>query len=563
MMLFEKRDFISWAAGAVLAAGLAAGGLVSSASAQNAADVEVFGNAISVYGDTVANFEAMNVRIADPDGNLLVNVRSIGEPVAWSPSAGDPDGLYRFEVVVITVDPEAADGEDREALSRQRGSFEVQDGNIVVGQAEDEQSSVWDSTIRLAHDFLNAIGEAIIPSARAQDLQVSDVSPSIRFCDTSLAPAGCSGLAGNSYWIWGEGSNSGGFFELYNLQQDHDVIDIQNSPNDINTLTGDDNGDIGLANFQVFIDRSSGAAGTDGATVGIGTTTPVAELHIADTSPEIRFTDDSSNTNADILYNTRALLLQGTNNQTIVRLDDQAPGGSLGINNVGDVGVGTGTPTASLEVRRSNGTAQIKVDENSPTVANRFVFELENNGPPRMRFTNSDTGNEWWYGPEGTIGTGADRFVITRPGSGGGEFNIFRSGRIIMGRPSGGNKFDLSTNGNLTIAGTLTENSDVNAKEDIAPVDGDTILTQVAALPVSTWTYKDDETGARHVGPMAQDFHAAFGLGANDKTLAPRDVAGVALAGVKALQEELSKKDAMIEALQARLDALEAKLNDK
>ncbi len=227
---------------------------------------------------------------------------------------------------------------------------------------------------------------------------------------------------------------------------------------------------------------------------------------------------------------------------------------------------GTGTNTCSgfdAEVVRDDGTAQFVVDENSPVVANRFLFELENNGPPRMRFTNSDTGNEWWYGPEGLAGLGADRFVITRPGSGGGEFNIFRNGRIIMGRPGGGNKFDLSTSGNLTIAGTLTENSDVNAKQDIAPVDGEAILDQVASLPVSTWTYKADETGARHVGPMAQDFHAAFGLGANDKTLAPRDVAGVALAGVKALQEELSKKDAMIEALQARLDALEAKLNDK
>ncbi len=221
---------------------------------------------------------------------------------------------------------------------------------------------------------------------------------------------------------------------------------------------------------------------------------------------------------------------------------------------------GTGTNTCSgfdAEVVRDDGTAQFVVDENSPVVANRFLFELENNGPPRMRFTNSDTGNEWWYGPEGLAGLGADRFVITRPGSGGGEFNIFRNGRIIMGRPGGGNKFDLSTSGNLTIAGTLTENSDVNAKQDIAPVDGEAILDQVASLPVSTWTYKADETGARHVGPMAQDFHAAFGFGENDTSLAPRDVAGVALAAVKQLQEELRQKEAEILALQARNASLE------
>ncbi len=222
---------------------------------------------------------------------------------------------------------------------------------------------------------------------------------------------------------------------------------------------------------------------------------------------------------------------------------------------------GTGTNTCSgfdAEVVRDDGTAQFVVDENSPVVANRFLFELENNGPPRMRFTNSDTGNEWWYGPEGLAGLGADRFVITRPGSGGGEFNIFRNGRIIMGRPGGGNKFDLSTSGNLTIAGTLTENSDVNAKQDIEPVDGEAILNQVASLPVSTWTYKADETGARHVGPMAQDFHAAFGFGANDTTLAPRDVAGVSLAAVKELEAVVRERENKIAALESRLAVLES-----
>ncbi len=234
-----------------------------------------------------------------------------------------------------------------------------------------------------------------------------------------------------------------------------------------------------------------------------------------------------------------------------------APNESFLIDADGDVGVGaTGSDLfATFEVRKFDGTAQILVDENSPTAASRFLFELENNGPPRMRFRNTDTGNEWWYGPEGVAGPSADRFVITRPGSGGGEFNIFRNGRIIMGRPSGGNKFDLSTSGDLTIAGTLTENSDAKAKRDIEPLDGASVLSQVAALPVSTWRYKADETGARHVGPMAQDFHAAFGLGTNDTTLAPRDVAGIALAAVKELQEIVREKDEELAAMRAQLAA--------
>ncbi len=309
--------------------------------------------------------------------------------------------------------------------------------------------------------------------------------------------------------------------------------------------------------------------------VGFGTNSPVTDLHpVSGNTPTLRLEQDGSSGFApqtwDMAGNEAGFFVRdATNGSTLpFRILPGAASESLVIADDDNIGIGTLNPSASLEVVRNDGTAQIKVVENNSTVDNRFVFELENNGPPRMRFTNTNTGAEWWYGPEGTIGATADRFVITRPGTGGGEFNIFRNGRIIMGRPSGGNKFDLATNGNLTIAGTLTENSDISAKRDVQPVDGDTILTQVAELPVSTWSYKDDKTGARHVGPMAQDFHAAFGLGANDTTLAPRDVAGVALAAVKQLEEIGRQKDRRIEALEAELErrvtaleALEARLN--
>lgn len=39
-----------------------------------------------------------------------------------------------------------------------------------------------------------------------------------------------------------------------------------------------------------------------------------------------------------------------------------------------------------------------------------------------------------------------------------------------------------------------------------------------------------------HVGPMADDFHAAFGLGADEKRVSPNDLAGLALAAAEALK---------------------------
>jgi len=63
------------------------------------------------------------------------------------------------------------------------------------------------------------------------------------------------------------------------------------------------------------------------------------------------------------------------------------------------------------------------------------------------------------------------------------------------------------------------------------------VLDKVASLPISRWSYKS-ERGVSHVGPMAQDFYAAFKLGADDKHITSIDEDGVALAAIKALHAE-------------------------
>jgi Chaperone of endosialidase len=57
------------------------------------------------------------------------------------------------------------------------------------------------------------------------------------------------------------------------------------------------------------------------------------------------------------------------------------------------------------------------------------------------------------------------------------------------------------------------------AKEGFAPVDTAAMLAKVAALPIATWAYTNSP-GVRHVGPVAEDFHAAFALGDSDKHIA-------------------------------------------
>jgi hypothetical protein len=82
----------------------------------------------------------------------------------------------------------------------------------------------------------------------------------------------------------------------------------------------------------------------------------------------------------------------------------------------------------------------------------------------------------------------------------------------------------------------------------------------VAALPITQWRFKTEESDVKHVGPMAQDFHAAFGLGAQETAIATVDADGVALAAIQALNrklmDELNRRDAEHAKLQQRLAEL-------
>lgn len=91
--------------------------------------------------------------------------------------------------------------------------------------------------------------------------------------------------------------------------------------------------------------------------------------------------------------------------------------------------------------------------------------------------------------------------------------------------------------------------SDVNAKKDINETDPAHVLERLSRVPVSTWRYKDLDGEVLHMGPMAQDFYAAFGLGGNDKRIATVDSDGVALAAIQGLYklvQELQEDNAKL-----------------
>lgn len=99
--------------------------------------------------------------------------------------------------------------------------------------------------------------------------------------------------------------------------------------------------------------------------------------------------------------------------------------------------------------------------------------------------------------------------------------------------------------------------SDRNLKENVADIDNRAILDRVANLPIREWNYKQQDAKIRHIGPMAQDFAAAFGVGEDDRLISAVDANGVALAAIQALYAQTQEQSKQIEALQKQIAELQ------
>ena len=279
--------------------------------------------------------------------------------------------------------------------------------------------------------------------------------------------------------------------------------------------------------------------------VGIKTANPVVDLHVVEgNTPTLRLEQDGSDgftpQTWDLAGNESNFFIRDVTNGSKLsfRIEPSTPQDTLYLEDTGDVGVGTNAPTEALHVRRTDDSAQIKIEDvgTANTTTPQTMLLLENAGPAQLQFADVTNGSTW------NISTATDNSLqIDNPGETGVQLLIEEDGTV-------------------TATGTVMGSSDRNVKKNITNVSPAEILEKVASLPVHEWTYINDKQNARHVGPMAQDFMKAFGLGKNDKHIAFSDTSGVALAAIQGLHEVVAQKDAQLEELRSKTEELEAQL---
>jgi len=122
--------------------------------------------------------------------------------------------------------------------------------------------------------------------------------------------------------------------------------------------------------------------------------------------------------------------------------------------------------------------------------------------------------------------------------------------------------------------GSWTCSSSRALKENLTEVDATRVLDLVTRLPVYRWNGRGQDPAITHMGPTSEDFHAAFGLGDDERAIATIDLDGVALAAIQglaaqnaslreetlSLREETSTLRAETFSLRARLKATEQTL---
>lgn len=109
-------------------------------------------------------------------------------------------------------------------------------------------------------------------------------------------------------------------------------------------------------------------------------------------------------------------------------------------------------------------------------------------------------------------------------------------------------------------SGTFSCSSSRTIKTAFEAIDAQSLLAGIRALPLSTWAYIEDTAGTRHLGPVAEDFFAQFGLGEGPNSIGAQDLASLGLVGVQALAERDEAHARELAALSERNAQLQAEL---
>jgi hypothetical protein len=260
------------------------------------------------------------------------------------------------------------------------------------------------------------------------------------------------------------------------------------------------------------------------------------------------------------------------------------PGSSFGIGNKGYGG--------AILVVTSNGSVGMADGTASGAYSTAMGFEATASGTQSTAMGNGTTasGDYSMAMGGGTTASGDNstamgNYVSTNNQEGsfiiGDDYNvaITNASKInqFVARFSNGYNLFTKDDGSIGVQLNANDNSwsaisDSTKKEKILAVDGEDFLNKISKFKLSTWNYKgQDPKTFRHYGPMAQDFHNAFGKDALgnigcDTLINQQDFLGVSFIAIQALEKrtrKIEEQQKQISDLQKQNTTLQQQVNNQ
>ena len=513
---------------AVLVLFLVNPGFTITTGAEQVADVTIVEGGILVSA-SIPGATFMLLRIADPQGQMIFDQSSDGGPITWFLPDGVQDGTYSYEVRVGVAKRRGERDESQQPEPPMRrliqsGTLFIQGGAIVPPTGK--EASLFDDISTVVKVAFAKLMDFMVPSAIADQVILDDL------------------IVDGSECVGNDCVNAESFgFDTIRLKENNLQIHFEDTSNISSYPTNDwrivinDSTDGGASYFAIQ-DATGGRtpfkieAGApnsslyvdDYGNLGVGTSVPVVEIHIADgDTPNVRFEQDGSYgwspQTWDVAGNESNFFIRDLTHgsQYPLRIEPNTPTSALCLKSGGKVGIGTWSPSAKLELETTGEDSE-------------FLLQRTD-------------------GAEGVLSAKVDSFIIGSKTNHFLDFVIFDSPMMTI--DTGGNVGigtrlpveRLHVVGNAFVSGNLELGSSREYKENIQPLEEQEAMDTLMTLNPVRFNYILDPT-EESVGFIAEEVPDLVATNSR-KALSTMDIVAVLTKVIQEQQraiEELSRK---------------------
>ncbi len=395
-------------------------------------------NGKSVIFDVGSADQSFQLRVSGPNGYFYSHTFNADEELALNLDDSATDGSYTFEIQGLpNVDPslrkilnDARDLGMEQDISRAgllpnrtdviSGYFTVVKGEVLSLTQDEELALLKSSSSKAANDKGGTAPTTELPIG---GLPVVDRDVATRdqiiLDDLIVDGSACIGFD----CVNGEAFG----FDTLRLKENNLRIKAQDTSNSASfpsndwqiTFNDSSNGgankysiddiDGGRTPFTIEAGAPSHSLYVDDAgRIGLGTSTPVVQLHVKDgNTPTLRLEQDGSSgftpQTWDVAGNEANFFIRDATNGSKLpfRIFPGAPTDSLRVSNQGDLnvvgdlglGIGSATPTSSIQIEKDG--ANISINDTTGSNGARELLTLANQGSVTVSMTNSAASTTW------------------------------------------------------------------------------------------------------------------------------------------------------------------------